>query len=178
MAVLITAMALVVAGNALYSVSEFTFESLEALNRYRFIESESGLTNKLAALPVPMNYIFKVVYGVLTPLPFAQKLMPFLKSSGFFIWWFLLPFALWNAWVLWKKKAVGLIIVVYWFLFLAGTTLTSFQTRQFLVWYPAAFLLGINGYYELRNKRTIFFAGQLLMLVLGLVVYLALKESI
>lgn len=167
---------LVVAGNTIMSISEVGLDSMDRYNYQRFVSGESGLASRLAAFPMPFNYLFKFIYGMVAPLPLTEKVVFFLKDSGFFIWWFLLPFALRFSWQMWRGRELTLILVIYWIIFLMGTTFTTFQTRHFLHWYPAAFLLGTSGYYQFKNKRSVYLIGQLGILMLGLITYVILKS--
>lgn len=109
-----------------------------------------SISATLSALPVPVNLLFKVLYGLIAPLPtLSSDPLATYRGLGTLLWIFLAPFALFGILKSFGKRTAWLSAMFG--VFLLGTTLTSFQTRHFMQWLPFGFLLGFVGLEDNRK---------------------------
>jgi hypothetical protein len=174
--VLVLVAVLFVLPNTVGSFAQRLVRGQSGYTEYRLGLSD-GLAARVFGAPVPLTYVLRIPYALITPLPVLSKQLERLwLSLGTVAWYLLLPFFVLGFAHSARCRARFQLLGAFLLLF-GGTALISFSERHVSQFLPYGILLAGVGWERYRRHRIPLFLG-ILWLGCGLSIgYMVLKAA-
>jgi hypothetical protein len=158
MLVLVVTLISAVSGSFDGSIIQMLIDSQEHYTKLRTsTEYSTGLASTILQMDfLPFGVIVRPLYLAINPLPFLDLKLPiFINGLGTILQVLLFVFSFLFTLQNYQNRKFHPLFIMLWSLFL-GISLTSFQLRHMVMFYPFLFLLGSKGYFSnIMNKRLI-----------------------
>lgn len=148
-----------------------------AYTQYRLGMSD-GLAAYVFSAPVPLTYVLRVPYALITPLPIlSAQLERLWLSAGTVIWYLLLPFFVLGFIRSVHSRSKSLLLGAFLLLF-GGTVLISFSQRHISQYLPYGILIAEMGWERYRAHRIPVLLGATWLGCGLIIVYVVLKAGL